>query len=73
MIYEAEIRQTGIGRIFIQASTEEEAERVVEQYIQDEQSLGSVDFDELLEYGIWGVSEADIIGDAGVIKAEDAL
>lgn len=73
MIYEAEIRQTGIGRIFIQASTEEEAERVVEQYIQDEQSLGSVDFDELLEYGIWGVSEADIVGDVGVIKAEDAL
>lgn len=73
MIYEAEIRQTGIGRIFIKASSEEEAERVVEQYIQDEQSLGSVDFDELLEYGIWGVSEADIVGDAGVIKAEDAL
>lgn len=73
MIYEAEIRQTGIGRIFIEASSEEEAERVVEQYIQDEQSLGSVDFDEILDYGIWGVSEADIVGDAGVIKAEDAL
>lgn len=73
MIYEAEIRQTGIGRIFIKASNEEEAERVVEQYIQDEQSLGSVDFDEILDYGIWGVSEADTVGDVGVIKAEDVL
>ena len=52
MIYEAEIRQTGIGRIFIEASSEEEAERVVEQYIQDEQSLGSVHFDQILDYGI---------------------
>jgi len=73
MIYEVEVRQTVMGRIFIKAYSQKEAEEAANQYIQDEQNLSSVDFDEIWGYDIWDVSEADTVGDVEVIKAEDVL
>lgn len=69
MIYEAEIDQIIMGKLFIEADNLEQAKQVAEQCVQEAQNLVNVDFDE-----IWGdVSEADSAGDAEVIKAEDVL
>ena len=73
MIYEAEVRQTTVGRIFIKANSQKEAEEVAGQYVQDEQNFNSVDFDEIWDYDICSVSEADTVGDVDIIKADDVL
>ena len=68
MIYEVEVRQTTVGRILIKADSQKEAEEAANRYVQDEQNLSSIYFDE-----IWDVSEADAVGDEEIIKAEDVL
>lgn len=73
MIYEAEIEQTIIGKLFIEADNLEQAKQVAEQCVQDEQNLADVDFDEIWGYDVRDVSESDSAGDAEVIKAEDML
>ena len=73
MIYEAEIEQTTMGRIFIKADNLEQAKQVAERCVQDEQNLIDVDFDEIWGYDVRDVSESDSAGDAEVIKAEDVL
>lgn len=73
MIYEAEIEQTIMGKLFIKADNLEQAKQVAEQYVQDEQNLVDVDFDEIWGYDVRDVSEADSAGDAEIIKAEDVL
>jgi hypothetical protein len=73
MIYEAEIEQTVMGRIFIKADNLEQAKQVAKQCVQDEQNLVNVDFDEIWGYDVRDVSEADSAGDAEIIKAEDVL
>ena len=47
MIYEAEVRQTAVGRIFIKADSQEEAEEAANRYIKDEYNLSSIYFDEI--------------------------
>lgn len=49
MIYEAEIEQIIMGKLFIKADSLEQAKQVAERCVQDEQNLVNVDFDE-----IWG-------------------
>lgn len=73
MIYEAEIEQTVMGKLFIEADNLEQAKQVAEQCVQDEQNLADVDFDEIWGYDVRDVSESDSAGDAEVIKAEDML
>ncbi len=73
MIYEAEIEQTVIGKIFIKADSQKEAEEAANQYIQDEQNIGSICFDKIWGYDIWDMSEADTVGDEEIINAEDVL
>lgn len=73
MIYEAEIEQTIMGKLFIKADNLEQAKQVAERCVQDEQNLVNVDFDEILDYDVRDVSEADSAGDAEIIKAEDVL
>ena len=73
MIYEAEVAQTIIGKIFIKADSQKEAKEDANRYIQDEQNIGSINFDEIWDYDIWDVSEADIVGGVEIIKAEDVL
>lgn len=73
MIYEAEIEQTVMGRIFIKADNLEQAKQVAERCVQDEQNLIDVDFDEIWGYDVRDVSEADTVGDVKVIEAEDVL
>nr|DAT03535.1 MAG TPA: RNA polymerase inhibitor [Caudoviricetes sp.] len=73
MIYEAEIEQTTMGRIFIKADNLEQAKQVAERCVQDEQNLVNVDFDEIWGYDVRDVSEADTVGDVKVIEAEDVL
>ena len=73
MIYEAEIEQTTMGRIFIKADNLEQAKQVAERCVQDEQNLVNVDFDEIWGYDVRDVSEADSVGDVDIIKAEDVL
>jgi hypothetical protein len=73
MIYEAEIEQTIMGRIFIKADNLEQAKQVAERCVQDEQNLIDVDFDEIWGYDVRDVSEADTVGDVKVIEAEDVL
>ena len=73
MIYEAEIEQTIMGKLFIKADNLEQAKQVAEQYVQDEQNLVDVDFDEIWGYDVRDVSEADSAGDAEIIKTEDVL
>ena len=73
MIYEAEIEQTVMGRIFIKADNLEQAKQAVERCVQDEQNLVNVDFDEIWGYDVRDVSEANTVGDVEVIKAEDVL
>ena len=73
MIYEAEIEQTVMGRIFIKADNLEQAKQVAERCVQDEQNLVNVDFDEIWGYDVRDVSEADTVGDVKIIKAEDVL
>lgn len=73
MIYEAEIEQTVMGRIFIKADNLEQAKQVAERCVQDEQNLVNVDFDEIWGYDVRDVSEADSVGDVEIIKAEDVL
>ena len=73
MIYEAEIEQTVMGRIFIKADNLEQAKQVAKRCVQDEQNLVNVDFDEIWGYDVRDVSEADSAGDAEIIKAEDVL
>ena len=73
MIYEAEIEQTIMGRIFIKADNLEQAKQVAERCVQDEQNLVNVDFDEIWGYDVRDVSEADSVGDVEIIKAEDVL
>ena len=73
MIYEAEVAQTVIGKIFIKADSQKEAKEAANRYIQDEQNIGSINFDEIWDYDIWDVSEADTVGDEEIIKVEDVL
>lgn len=74
MIYEVEVRQTTVGRIFIKADSQEEAEEAANRYIQDEYNLTSIYFDEIWDCDVWDVSETDVVDDdTEVIKAEDAL
>ncbi|TWP14351.1 hypothetical protein EUA67_03485 [TM7 phylum sp. oral taxon 352] len=73
MIYEAEIEQTIMGRIFIKADNLEQAKQVAKRCVQDEQNLVNVDFDEIWGYDVRDVSEADTVGDVKVIEAEDVL
>jgi hypothetical protein len=73
MIYEAEIEQTVMGRIFIKADNLEQAKQVAKRCVQDEQNLVNVDFDEIWGYDVRDVSEADSAGDAEIVKAEDVL
>lgn len=73
MIYEAEIEQTVMGRIFIKADNLEQAKQVAKRCVQDEQNLVNVDFDEIWGYDVRDVSEADFVGDVEIIKAEDVL
>lgn len=73
MIYEAEIEQTVMGRIFIKADNLEQAKQVAKRCVQDEQNLVNVDFDEIWGYDVRDVSEADTVGDVKIIKAEDVL
>lgn len=73
MIYEAEIEQTVMGRIFIKADNLEQAKQVAKRCVQDEQNLVNVDFDEIWGYDVRDVSEADTVGDVKIIKAEDML
>lgn len=73
MIYEAEIEQTVAGRIFIKADNLEQAKQAANRYVQDEQNLGSINFDEVWDYDICDVSEADTVGDEEIINAEDVL
>lgn len=73
MIYEVEIEQTIMGRIFIKADNLEQAKQVAERCVQDEQNLVNVDFDEIWGYDVRDVSEANTVGDVEVIKAEDVL
>lgn len=73
MIYEAEIEQTIMGRIFIKADNLEQAKQVAKRCVQDEQNLVNVDFDEIWGYDVRNVSEADTVGDVKVIEAEDVL
>ena len=77
IIYEVEIRQTTVGRIFIKADSQKEAEEVANRYIQDEYNLTSIYFDDILDCDVWDVSEvsaADVVNDdADIIKAEDVL
>nr|DAU90630.1 MAG TPA: RNA polymerase inhibitor [Bacteriophage sp.] len=73
MIYEAEIEQTVMGRIFIKADNLEQAKQAAERCVQDEQNLVNVDFDEIWGYDVRDVSEANTVGDVEVIKAEDVL
>ena len=74
MIYEAEIEQTTMGRIFIKADNLEQAKQVAERYVQDKQNLSSIYLDEIWDYDIWDVSEAgDVVDGAEIINAEDML
>lgn len=73
MIYEAEIEQTVMGRIFIKADNLEQAKQVAKRCVQDEQNLVNVDFDEIWGYDVRDVSETDTVGDVKIIKAEDVL
>lgn len=73
MIYEVEVAQTAKGKIFIKADSQKEAEKAANRYIRDEQNIGSINFDEILDYYIWDLSEADTVGDVEIIKAEDVL
>lgn len=49
MIYEAEIEQTVIGKLFIEADNLEQAKQVAERCVQEAQNLVDVDFDEWFE------------------------
>ncbi len=73
MIYEADIEQTIMGKLFIKADNLEQAKQVAERCVQDEQNLVNVDFDEIWGYDVRDVSEADSVGDEEIIKAEDVL
>jgi hypothetical protein len=73
MIYEAEIEQTVMGRIFIKADNLEQAKQVAKRCVQDEQNLVNVDFDEIWGYDVRDVSKADSAGGVEIIKAEDVL
>ena len=73
MIYEVEVAQTVKGKIFIKADSQKEAEEAANRYIRDEQNIGSINFDEIWDYYIWDMSEADTVGDVEIIKAEDVL
>lgn len=73
MIYEADIEQTIMGKLFIKADNLEQAKQVAERCVQDEQNLVNVDFDEIWGYDVRDVSEADTVGDVKIIKAEDML
>nr|DAS72671.1 MAG TPA: RNA polymerase inhibitor [Caudoviricetes sp.] len=73
MIYEAEIEQTVMGRIFIKADNLEQAKQVAKRCVEDEQNLVNVDFDEIWGYDVRDVSEADTVGNEEIIKAEDVL
>lgn len=73
IIYEIKVAQTVKGKIFIKADSQKEAEEAANRYIQDEQNIGSINFDEIWDYDIWDVSEADIVGGIEIIKVEDVL
>lgn len=73
MIYEAEIEQIIVGKLFIKADSLEQAKQVAEQCVQDAQNLVNVDFDEIWDYDVRDVSESDSAGEAEIIKAEDVL
>ncbi len=73
MIYEADIEQTIMGKLFIKADNLEQAKQIAERCVQDEQNLIDVDFDEIWGYDVRDVSEADTVGDVKVIEAEDVL
>jgi len=73
MIYEAEIEQIIMGKLFIEADNLEQAKQVAERCVEDEQNLVNVDFDEIWGYDVRDVSEADSAGDVEIIKAEDVL
>lgn len=73
MIYEAEIDQIIMGKLFIKADSLEQAKQVAERCVQEAQNLVDVDFDEIWGYDVRDVSESDSAGDAEVIKAEDVL
>ena len=77
MIYEVEVRQTTVGRVFIKADSEKEAEEAANRYIKDEYNLSSIYFDEIWNNEVWDVSETDIVdlilNDEEIIKAEDVL
>ena len=61
MIYEVEVRQTTVGRIFIKADSQKEAEEAANRYIKDEQNLSSIYFDEIWGNEVWDVSETDVV------------
>lgn len=73
MIYEAEIDQIIMGKLFIEADNLEQAKQVAEQCVQEAQNLVNVDFDEIWGYDVRDVSESDSAGETEVIKAEDIL
>lgn len=77
MIYEVEVRQTTVGRIFIKADSQKEAEEAANRYIKDEQNLSSIYFYEIWGNEVWDVSETDVVdlilNDEEIIKAEDVL
>ena len=74
MIYEVEVAQTVVGKIFIKAGSRKEAGEAAGRYIQDEQNLDSICFDEVRDYDVlWNVSEANIVGYEEIINAEDVL
>ena len=77
MIYEVEVRQTTVGRIFIKADSQKEADEAANRYIQDEYNLSSIYFDEIWNNEVCDVSETDVVNlildDEEIIKAEDVL
>lgn len=56
MIYEAEIEQTVMGKLFIEADNLEQAKQVAERCVQEAQNLVDVDFDEIWGYDVRVIS-----------------
>ena len=75
MIYEAEVMQIVRGTIFVEADDYEKAEEAATKYVQEEPNVATINFDNIWDYSVWGVSEVsdDKAGEAEIIKAEDVL
>lgn len=68
MIYEAEIEQTVMGKLFIEADNLEQAKQVAERCVQEAQNLVD-DAGEPIEYWTVKLSEGGFVGEcAGVVE-----